>query len=723
MDILLVGSDRYIGEKLIDRILLEGEQVGVVGFNAPPRIAETNHNVKYCDYDILSDDFVEVFNVFSPEVVVYYNNCQRDYKYDFTLDDVNKHVEEFLKTTQLAFEKKTRKFIYVSTCAIYDPSVENPDENAPVQANNFWEAAHIICEQHISNVRRVENADCLVLRAATVYGPGQNAKNSEISLYLESKKMNTPRYSAMIEAEVDYIYIDDLISAIYKAIDSKETGVINIASGGRIETNLLHRVMDGLYVSQVIHANAFSLTKGVNVARAAKNLGFVTHTSIIDGITNTINYKKLPDKGLSRFHRGHKLKAFFQNIKNRYNKEGAFKNLLIYIEIFALFGVVAYFTMVRKTTMLLGFIDIRVLYIMVISALHGARRSMLAAVLCIGMVVYDFIHIRGYGPLILLYDSTVLSAIFLFIFVSILWGFLKDRNQLRLSEEIADNEKKDKQLQHVRRMYNESLRVKDALQRQILKSENSLGQMFEMVSKLDTLNIDRLRNDIVLVTEQIMDSHSVAFFRLSRDKKFMRLLAKSTDLEIDKKSVLVAESQEFSEIVQHRGLYVNREIEFEGQIRMAYTIEMDGEIIAIVALYDIVFDDLNLSYQNRFVVAMSMVTQSVVRAYHYSRAVEDKIYYEGTNILKPDPFKDRVMQSIELKEKGKQEYVLVEVVSDNLERCKQIVPTMIREFDYVGLGNGKLFVLYNNTSLKEFEFVKKRLSANKINVKMIDMGL
>jgi len=655
--------------------------------------------------------------------VVYYNNCQRDYKYDFTLDDVNKHVEEFLKTTQLAFEKKTRKLIYVSTCSIYDASVENPDENAPVQANNFWEAAHIICEQHISNVRRVENADCLVLRAATVYGPGQNAKNSEISLYLESKRMNTPLYSAMIEAEVDYIYIDDLISAIYKAIDSKETGVVNIASGGRIETNLLHRVMDGLYVSQVIHANAFSLIKGVNVQRAAKQLGFVTHTNLIDGITNTINYKKLPDKGLSRTHRGRKLKTFFQNIKNRYNKNGAFKNILIYVEIFALFGIVAYFTLVQKSTMLLGFIDIRVLYIMVISALHGARRSMLAAVLCIGMVVYDFIYIRGYGPLILLYDSTVLSAIFLFIFVSILWGFLKDRNQLQLNEEMADNEKKDKQLQHVRRMYNESLRVKDALQRQILKSENSLGEMFEMVSKLDTLNIDRLRNDIVLVTEQIMDSHSVAFFRLSRDKKFMRLLAKSADLEIDRKSVLVEESQEFSEIVKHRGLYVNREIEFEGQIRMAYTIEMDGEIIAIVALYDIVFDDLNLSFQNRFVVAMSMVTQSVVRAYQYSRAVEDKIYYEGTNILKPAPFKDRVMQSIELKEKGKQEYVLVEVISDNLERCKQIVPSMIREFDYVGLGNGKLFVLYNNTSLKEFEFVKKRLSANKIDVKMIDMGL
>ncbi|MEX1307940.1 MAG: hypothetical protein AB1Z19_05400, partial [Eubacteriales bacterium] len=138
---------------------------------------------------------------------------------------------------------------------------------------------------------------------------------------------------------------------------------------------------------------------------------------------------------------------------------------------------------------------------------------------------------------------------------------------------------------------------------------------------------------------------------------------------------------------------------------------------------DIVFDDLNLSYQNRFVVAMSMVTQAVIRAYQYNEAVEDKIYYEGTTILKPEPFKDRVMQSIELKEKGKQEYVLVEVVSDNLELSKRVVPAMVREFDYVGLGNGKLLVLYNNTSLKEFEFVKKRLSANNIDVKLIDMGV
>ena len=181
-----------------------------------------------------------------------------------------------------------------------------------------------------------------------------------------------------------------------------------------------------------------------------------------------------------------------------------------------------------------------------------------------------------------------------------------------------------------------------------------------------------------------MDSHSVALFRLSRDKKFMRLLAKSADLEIEKKSILVEESPEFSDIVRHYGLYVNRKIDTEEAIRMAYTIEVDGEIIAIVALYDIVFDDLNLSYQNRFVVAMSMVKQSVIRAYQYSKAVEDKIYYEGTTILKPEPFKDRVMQSIEMKTKGQQDYVLVEVLSDNLELSKRVVPSMIREFDYVG---------------------------------------
>ncbi len=723
MDILLVGNDRYVGERLIDRILLEGEQVGVAGLESLPRAYDANENVKFCEYDILSEDFTEVFNVFAPEVVVYYNNCQRDYKYDFTLDDVNRHVKEFLRTTQTALEKKTRKFIYISTCSAYETTIANPDENSPVQANNFWEAAHTICEQHIRNISAVENADYLILRAATLYGPGQNKKNSEIALYLDSKRQNNQRYSAMSEAETDYIYIDDFVSAVYKAIGSAETGIINIASGGKIETNLLHRVIDGLYLKHIIHANAFSLIKGVSIERAIRSLGFMCHTSLVDGLTNTVRYRQGGDDESGFSKRKHQRKAFFENLKEKWNKRGVFKEILSYVEILALFAVVAYFTLARGETMLLGFIDIRVLYIMVVSATYGVRRTSLATLLCIILVVYDFIYIKGYDPLVLLYDYTVLSAILAFLFVGMLWGFLKDRNQQHLNEMTADNEKKDKQLEHVRRMYNESLRVKDALQRQILKSENSLGQMFEMVSKLDSLNIDRLRSDIITVTEQIMDSHSVAFFRLSRDKKFMRLLAKSADLEIDRKSILVADSREFSEIIKHYGLYVNRDIAFNGNIRMAYTIEVDGEIIAIVALYDIVFDDLNLSYQNRFVVAMSMVTQSVIRAYQYSKAVEDKIYYDGTNILKPDPFKDRVMQSVELKEKGKQDYVLVEVVSDNLEKSKQIVPTMIREYDYVGLGNGKLFVLYNNTSLKEFEFVKKRLSANNINVKLIDMGI
>ena len=721
MDILLVGSDRYIGEKLIDRILLEGEQVGVAGLEELPSVYHANHNVKFCEYDILSEDFEEVFNVFAPEVVVYYNNCQRDYKYDFTLDDVNQHVSEFLKTTHTALDKRTKKFIYVSTAASYDTGIESPDEQSPVQAHNFWESAHMMCEQHIRNIGAVESIDYLILRVSTIYGPGQNKKNSEVALYLDSKRQNNQRYSALSEAETDYIYIDDFVSAVYRAIGSEEKGIINIASGGKIEAQLLHRVIDGLYIKKVIHANAFTLLKGVNVEKATKALGFITHTNLIDGITKTIDYRDKSEILGSRTKLGQKLKAFFERINTDLAKHGLLRRFLIYVEILVLFGVVAYLTLVKQSTMLLGFIDIRVLYIMIISATYGARRAALATVLSIVLLVYDFIYIKGYGPLVLLYDSTILSAIFVFMFVGMLWGFLKDRNQQLLTEQIADSEKKGKQLEHIRRMYNESLRVKDALQRQILKSENSLGQMFDMVSKLDSLNIDRLRNEVVLVTEQIMDSHSVALFRLSRDKKFMRLLAKSADLDIDKKSILVEHSAEFSEIVQHYGLYVNRDIAFDGKIRMAYTIEVDGEIIAIVALYDIVFDDLNLSYQNRFVVAMSMVTQSIIRAYQYSKAVEDKIYYEGTTILKPDPFKDRVMQSIELKEKGKQDFVLVEVVGDNLEKSKRILPSMVREFDYVGLGNNKLFVLYNNTSLKEFEFVKKRLTANDINVKLIDM--
>ena len=40
--------------------------------------------------------------------------------------------------------------------------------------------------------------------------------------------------------------------------------------------------------------------------------------------------------------------------------------------------------------MLLGFIDIRVLYIMIISAAYGARRAALATVLSIILLVYEF---------------------------------------------------------------------------------------------------------------------------------------------------------------------------------------------------------------------------------------------------------------------------------------------------------------------------------------------
>jgi len=375
--------------------------------------------------------------------------------------------------------------------------------------------------------------------------------------------------------------------------------------------------------------------------------------------------------------------------------------------------------MFRGVIMLLGYIDIRVLFILIIGAIHGLRHSVIATGLCIALLFYEYI-IKGYSMLVLIYDTRIMSAIFVFLLAGMVLGYLSDRNKLQVQEFAQIEKNLNEQLYHLKEMYYNSLKVKDSLQGQIFNSENSYGQIFGMISQLDSLDFNKLKGEIIRITVDIMGSNSIALYMFGRDKKFLRLLAKSPSLSMLKKSVDVGDSPEFSEILQTKELFVNRKINAETPMVMASPILYDDQVIAIIAMYDAEISDLTLSYQNLFSITMKLVNQSIVRAYKYQQAQEDEWYITGTNILKSDYLQDKILQSIEMQERGVSSFVLIKIIQDGKQDYSSIVPKMIREFDHIGYYNDEILVLLNNTTLQEFsDFVEKRFSKNGIDTKVL----
>ena len=104
-------------------------------------------------------------------------------------------------------------------------------ENAPIEATNPYELSKLLSEKLCYFYKNNFQVNNIILRVFNLYGPGQTED------YLLSKITNQVRYENIIKVDDlspkrDYVYIDDLCSAIVKAINYKgNEHIFNIGSG------------------------------------------------------------------------------------------------------------------------------------------------------------------------------------------------------------------------------------------------------------------------------------------------------------------------------------------------------------------------------------------------------------------------------------------------------------------------------------------------------------
>ena len=104
-------------------------------------------------------------------------------------------------------------------------------ENAPIEATNPYALSKLLSEKLCYFYKNNFQVNNIILRVFNLYGPGQPKE------YLLSKITNQVKYENIIKVDDlspmrDYVYIDDLCSAIVKAINYKgNEHIFNIGSG------------------------------------------------------------------------------------------------------------------------------------------------------------------------------------------------------------------------------------------------------------------------------------------------------------------------------------------------------------------------------------------------------------------------------------------------------------------------------------------------------------
>lgn len=185
------------------------------------------------------------------------------------------------------------KLIYLSGWEVYSGYRSNylsADESLPLLPKGPYAETKYLTEMLIEHCRRTQGLRCTMLRSSPVYGIGSDKPKfiyNFIDKIKRSQRIVTHRYNNGVPA-LDLLYIDDLVSAVTKAVGSDFEGNLNIGTGVTTSTQRIAEILKEMLGAQSKIESTLidSDTAGIamDASRARKTLDWRPTISIDQGL-------------------------------------------------------------------------------------------------------------------------------------------------------------------------------------------------------------------------------------------------------------------------------------------------------------------------------------------------------------------------------------------------------------------------------------------------------
>lgn len=286
----------------------------------------------------------------------------------------------------------------------------------------------------------------------------------------------------------------------------------------------------------------------------------------------------------------------------------------------------------------LRFVDVRLLYVMIVAITFGMRQGLLATALATVSYLGSQLQ-AGIDASYVLYNVGSWIPFVIYGVAGAFGGYWSDKK--RDTYENLSNEYREQQDRYslLEDLYRELLDVKNQLQKQIVISRDSFNRLYAVTEDLDDPNPRMVLIRTVRVIEEIMEGSSVAIYlRVRADKRYGRLMACSDQLSRRLQPSLDFEAvPRLQETMQTGAMYVNKELDPQYPA-FAMPVSNGSFSIALVELYDLPASRYTIYYRNLFQTLVQMVQHNLVQAYTYQMENREKLFVPGTDILTAEAF-------------------------------------------------------------------------------------
>lgn len=714
MKVLITGGYGFIGSHVAERFHKEGYEIYIIDNLSTGKVE--NIPIKHKSYRLSVEDekCEEIFRAYQFDVVVHLAAQVSVQKSMVNPQlDTESNILGIVNMLDYSAKYGVKKFIYASSAAVYSSNQPLPlTEESLCNPISPYGLSKWSNEVYSEKWNSIYGLSTLGFRFSNVYGPrqGKEGEGNVVSVFMRNLLHNQPlKVFGDGNQTRDFIYVEDVVDAIYRSVGTEITGIYNLSSNQTTSVN------------ELVHYFR-SYQPELAVEHEQVREGDIQHSLLDNGkIMKFLDWAPMYslEQGLERTHdyfsNEHAISRSATAMSTKANKKNSSKYivklLLPTVENLLAFLLTAWLTL-NVMDSAYGVIDVKVFYIIIIGILYGNKQALLSLVLSIGLHTYQKL-IDGRDFISLTYDTDFFFQIAIYIFIGLVVGYTIERKNAKIiqqEQKISEVSERYEFLDHV---YNEVREVKDELQIRILNSGDSYGKIYHATKELESLEPELVFNSAVNVVKSIMKVEKVSIYRVSKLQNYLRLLASSgyTPDQLSK-SVEVNKYPQFQKLLQDGAMFVNKNIEIGVPLMMAPIFHRD-RIVAIISIDGMKFESFSLYHQNLFQITVNLIASALSKAFTFIEATEALRFVSGTNVLQYGVFNEILLSKRDILQQHQVPFLLLNSQLSNitLEDASRFISPLLRETDYIGLNvANELQVLLSNANEDDADKIVQRLS-------------
>ncbi|MBP2623653.1 DUF4118 domain-containing protein [Streptococcus oricebi] len=285
------------------------------------------------------------------------------------------------------------------------------------------------------------------------------------------------------------------------------------------------------------------------------------------------------------------------------------------IEVLLLFGFSEAIHAFANGQLQFRLIDVRLLFVVLVSTVFGASYGILAAVL--SATALALANITGGTDWQLLFYNTERWIPFVaYIFVATVCGFIQTKNKDDNTALEKENGVLKEQNNFLQQAYTNIIHDKQQLKRQIIGSRDGSSKLFAIFKDLDKLGTDEVLVSAVKTLKDQLETDKVGIYFFEGHRLLADLapaLAQGSELS---QQVDLMDFPKIAKTLKEKGIWANKELA-EAYPAYALGIYMENRLSYMIWVEDVPYSRMNLYHTNLLRMVGELTESALVKAYYY----------------------------------------------------------------------------------------------------------